>query len=151
MSTIGAKKIPVQVNGRIVDLVDYSRAEAMSCGANVKAVRAHCSRQIVRLILTPREAGDGRANERSGHADSRKATYVESLFTDHEPDTHMMLVDGTKVPRVRPGVVAGYPFVYQLKHSSTFARASVRREGTSDPTTTPTPSPAGRKVDQWLG
>lgn len=137
--------IPVQVGTRIVDNVDQARADCLSHGANVTTIRDHKTRSIVRLIIEPREAGDGRANERSGHSDSRKATYVETLFTSHEPDTHMLLSDGSRVPRVKRSGVAGYPFLYQLKHSSTFERPSLRREGKSDPTTTPTPSPARRK------
>lgn len=117
--------IPVLVGNRIIDRVDAARADCLSHGANVKAIRAKGTRAIVRLIITPRELGDGRARERSESGNSRKATYIERLFTDHEPS----------------GPVAGYPFLFQLKSSTIFRD---RRAARRAPTTTSVPAPARR-------
>jgi hypothetical protein len=129
--------IPVQVGTRIVDLVSVAQASRISTGVNVKTVRDRRTKSIVRLIIKPHEAGNGRADEQGEHLDSRKTTYREPLFVDHEPDTYMLMPDGAKSPRpARRAAVAGSSFVYQLKPSSSFLLASGRREGTSAPTTT---------------
>lgn len=139
--------IPVQVGTRITDMVDSARAASLARGSNVKAVRDRRTRSIVRLIITPLELGNGRADEPSGVADSRKTTFRERLFTDHEPDEHMLLSDGTRTLRKSTVPLAGTGFVFSFKHSSTYAppRTSGRREGKSAPTTTPTPSRPGGK------
>jgi hypothetical protein len=111
-------RIPVQVDGRIVDCVDASRAHSMLSAPNVEGVfsRRKC---LVMVLVKPMVLGKGDVDQPSSHMDSRRAHMREALFTTDDAPT---------------GDIKGMPFVFAPKSIPRLGVAPKRREPVLPPT-----------------
>src|SRR5690242_2304893 len=132
--------VPVQVGNRIAYSVDPSRAAVMARGINVRVIRSRKTSSIVRLIIAPRELGDGCSDEPSSHQSSLKSTKIEYLFCKGESASKG--IAGSRLITVhKPS--------YLFRPIPSLSSSGYRREGkrNGEPTTTANnpPVPDGRR------